>query len=84
MSFTVNHLKTLLSVIELVFSGGAQTRVSSSAGGVSPTIQPSTGLSLGSRGWGQESVSQVLPSSLKQEFPGRTCEDVGIRKGETQ
>lgn len=36
VSFTVNHLKTLLSIIELVFSGGAQTWVSSSAGGRQP------------------------------------------------
>lgn len=83
VSFTVNHLKTLLKVKELVFSGGAQTQVSSSTGGCRPQHPAWCWAQLGvCRRRGQQgSVSEVLSSSLKQEFPGRTCKDVGIGKG---
>ena len=83
VSFTVNHLKTLLKVKQLVFSGEAQTRVSSSAGGCQLLYRAQCWAQFGvCRRWGQQkSVSQVLSSSPKQEFPGRTCKDARIGKG---
>lgn len=83
VSFTVNHLKALLKVKELVFSGEAQTRVSSSVSGCQLQYRAQGWAQLGvCRRWGQqESVSQLLSSSPKQEFSGRTCKDAGIGKG---